>query len=33
MNNNIENDYDQCFIGNHLKEECHKKSFSRIIQG
>ena len=28
MNNNIENDYDQCFIGNHLKEECHKKSFS-----
>ena len=29
MNSNIENDYDQCFIGNHLKEECHKKSFSR----
>ena len=28
MNSNIENDYDQCFIGNHLKEECHKKSFS-----
>ena len=29
MNSNIENDYDQCFIGNHLKEECHKKSFSQ----
>ena len=28
MYSNIENDYDQCFIGNHLKEECHKKSFS-----
>ena len=28
MNSNIKNDYDQCFIGNHLKEECHKKSFS-----
>ena len=29
MNSNIENDYDQCFIVNHLKEECRKKSFSR----
>ena len=29
MNSNIKNDYDQCFIGNHLKEECHKKSFSQ----
>ena len=28
MNSNIENNYDQCFIGNHLKKECHKKSFS-----
>ena len=29
MNSNIEHYYDQCFTGNHLKAECHKKSFSR----
>ena len=30
MNGNIENDYNQCFIGNHLKDECNKKSFWKI---
>ena len=29
MNGNIENHYDQTFNGNHLKEECNKKSFSQ----
>ena len=28
-NSNLENDYNHCFIGNHLKDECNKKSFSR----
>ena len=32
MNSNIENDYNQCFIGNHLKDECNKKSFSKKIR-
>ena len=29
MNGNIENHYDQIFNGNHLIEECNKKSFSQ----
>ena len=31
MKSNIENEYNQCFIGNNLKDECNKKSFSRKI--
>ena len=30
-NNNIKNDYNQCFIGNHFKDEYNKKSFPRKI--
>ena len=29
--NNIKNDYNQCFIGNHFKDEYNKKSFPRKI--
>ena len=32
MKSNIENDYNQCFIGNHLKDERKKKSFSKKIR-
>ena len=28
---NTEKNYNQCFIGNNLKDECNKKSFSRKI--
>ena len=28
---NIEKDYNQCFTGNNLKDECNKKSFLRKI--
>ena len=32
VNSNIENHYNQCFIGNHLKDDSNKKSFPKKIR-